>query len=137
MWVANEFDNTVTRIDPTSLATSTIDVGVGPEGIAVTSGAVWVADNLDLTVSRIDVGHANTVTKVETGDSPTAVIEFAGAIWASNAGDATLSRLDASNRPSDQDLPLRQLSDRPGRGRVDAVGQQQGVRRRRRTAAAR
>ena len=53
IWVANSGDDTVTRIDPATYATSTIPVGHGPAAIAFGDGAVWVAESGG-TISRID-----------------------------------------------------------------------------------
>ncbi len=48
-------DNTVSRIDPsTNQVVQTVSVGGGPAGVATGGGAVWVANGLDGTVSRID-----------------------------------------------------------------------------------
>ena len=46
----------MTRIDPATGQPSggPVPVGSGPAGIAVTPAAVWVANSLDLTVSRIN-----------------------------------------------------------------------------------
>jgi YVTN family beta-propeller protein len=47
-------DDTVSRIDPTTnKVVETIPVGAGPTGIGYGVGAVWVANNLDQPVSRI------------------------------------------------------------------------------------
>jgi YVTN family beta-propeller protein len=43
VWVANEFDGTVSRIDPrTNSVVSTFRVGGSPHDLAVSSGAVWL-----------------------------------------------------------------------------------------------
>ena len=45
----------MTRIDPaTGQPSGPVPVGSGPAGIAITPAAVWVANSLDLTVSKID-----------------------------------------------------------------------------------
>jgi YVTN family beta-propeller protein len=55
VWVANQGDDTVNRIDPTTgNVTRTVPVGGLPDGIAVGPGAVWVANGQDGTVTRID-----------------------------------------------------------------------------------
>ena len=46
----------MTRFDPeTYVQDSPITVGSGPIGIAVSNGAAWVANNLEGSLSRIDV----------------------------------------------------------------------------------
>ena len=53
VWVTNNGDDTVTRIDSGSLNTRIIPVGRGPKGVAVGAGAVWVANSIALH------GHAH------------------------------------------------------------------------------
>jgi len=53
--VTNELDDTVSRIDPQeNRVVETIAVGAGPGAITVGAGAVWVANNHDGTVTRIE-----------------------------------------------------------------------------------
>ena len=54
IWVADSFENTVSRIDPTNFVARPIPVGHGPQAIAVGEGSVWVADTDDDAVVRID-----------------------------------------------------------------------------------
>jgi YVTN family beta-propeller protein len=55
VWVANGADDTVTRIDPETLARAggRIAVGGNPADIAVGKGSVWTANFDDSTVTRI------------------------------------------------------------------------------------
>ena len=55
MWVTNNGDNTVTRIDERTgrIVGSPIPVGDGPLGIAAGAGSVWVANHESNTVTRI------------------------------------------------------------------------------------
>ena len=55
MWVTNNDDNTVTRIDAKTgrVVGSPIPVGSKPLGIATGAGAVWVANHESDTVTRI------------------------------------------------------------------------------------
>ena len=60
----------MTRIDPaTGQPGGPLPVGAGPEGIAVTPDAVWVANSLDLTVDRLDpaTGRVTTPSAWVTG----------------------------------------------------------------------
>ncbi len=43
LWVVNDFDNTVSRIDPATGGVQTIPVDGDPTAIAVGAGFVWVA----------------------------------------------------------------------------------------------
>jgi YVTN family beta-propeller protein len=102
VWVANEEDRTVSRIDPRTEAVRTISLGRTPSGIAVGGGAVWVAHGLTGTVSRIDP-EFETVTVIDTdagtfGTSAAAsVTAVPGAVWVA-FGSSVVNRLDPVTR---------------------------------------
>ena len=52
IWVTSGA-RSLTRIDPQTHQVQTIDVGAGPEGVAVNGNDVWVANSLDNTVSLV------------------------------------------------------------------------------------
>ena len=77
----------------------TIEVDNGPVGIAVGAGAVWVANSLDGTVSRIDPATRREVSKTTVGNTPAAVAFGAGYVWVTNSDDRSVSRIDpATNK---------------------------------------
>ena len=63
-------------------------------GGATATGALWVANSADDTVTRIDPDTNATVFTVPVGDEPVAVAVGAGGVWVANAGDGTVSRID-------------------------------------------
>jgi YVTN family beta-propeller protein len=75
--VANDGDNTVSVVDPTTgTVDGTIPVGDGPSGIAITPDGqtAYVADSGSNAVSVIDTASGNTVgAPVAVGDDPVAV----------------------------------------------------------------
>jgi peptide/nickel transport system substrate-binding protein len=73
----------------------TIAVGSVPAGIAVGAGAVWVSNNGDATVSRIDPTVNRVVQTIAVGNAPTGVAIGDGSVWVVNSSDGTLSRIDA------------------------------------------
>jgi YVTN family beta-propeller protein len=88
VWVANEDDGTVSRIDPATNQVRVIEVGKRPGLIAVGEGSVWVANRLSRSVSRIDPG-TNTVKAtidLEGGAVPDSLAVGEGAIWLSASG---------------------------------------------------
>lgn len=98
VWVSDNVDNTVTRVEPTN-ATTTIPVARGPRGIAAGAGAVWVAATADNALVRIDPEQAAVVTTIPVGRQPTSVAFAAGSVWVANREDGTVSRVDpAHNR---------------------------------------
>jgi YVTN family beta-propeller protein len=100
LWVTNNFDDTVTRIDPRSArATHTIAVGDGPAGIAAGHGAIWVANTEDHSVSRIDPAEGQVTATVHVGRGPRGVAASQGGVWVTNSLDDSVSRIDpATNR---------------------------------------
>lgn len=98
VWVANETDGTVTRIDPTALVTTTIPVGHGPAAVSVGDGGVWVANSGDDAVVRIDPATNAVADSVPVGSGPDAVLATPSGVWVANAGDATLLRIDPTSR---------------------------------------
>jgi YVTN family beta-propeller protein len=96
VWVADDADNTVTRLDPASenAVIGTTSVGQGPTAVAVGAGAVWVANTQDDTVSRIDPRTATVTDTIPVGRRPTGVAVGEGAVWVANSLSGTLSRID-------------------------------------------
>ena len=82
----------------------TIQVGGGPAGVAVGGGAVWVANGLDGTVSRID-----TIPTRSVGDHrrqrPQRCGGREGAVWVANSADGTVSKIPPGDRPGGSDVP--------------------------------
>jgi YVTN family beta-propeller protein len=77
-----------------------IDVGDSPIGVAAGTGAVWVANTGDETVTRIDPRAGRAVgSPIPVGEDPRAIVAGGGAVWVANFGDGTVSRIDpATNR---------------------------------------
>ena len=70
VWVANEADDNVTRLDATSSSESTHRRGNGPDGHRLRRGAVWVANSGDGTVSRIDPRRTTWSKTITVGNRP-------------------------------------------------------------------
>ena len=95
LWVTNQADGTVSRIDPRARTVeATITVGSGPAGVALGDGAAWVANNLDGSLSRIDV-EDNSVTSrtIARGGGAYGVAALGRAVWVSSEHAGTLSRV--------------------------------------------
>ena len=59
------------------------------------AGAVWVANSLDGTVSRIDAASNRVAATIPVGDGPSGVgVTSRGTVWVSNELAGTLSRID-------------------------------------------
>jgi YVTN family beta-propeller protein len=55
---------------------------------------VWVANSLDLTVSKIDPATSRVTAVIGVGDGPSTIVAAKNAIWVSDEFDATLDRID-------------------------------------------
>jgi DNA-binding beta-propeller fold protein YncE len=81
VWVANEDNGTVVRVDPAEEVVSrTYDVGGRPAGLALGAGAVWVAS--DAGIARIDPG-TDKVRSLALGGAPRNVAVATSGVWAS------------------------------------------------------
>ena len=75
--------------------TQPISVAIAPGSLAVSADAVWVANSLDDTVSRIDPDTNSVVDTIRVGDGPSEIAVVEGAVWVANEADGTLSRIGA------------------------------------------
>jgi len=97
-WVTSAADNTVARLDTSSLTViQRIPVGQDPAGIAFGFGAIWVANSGDRTVSRIDPTTDDVVDLIPVGTAPTGVAADDRWVWVTNRLDHTLTRIDPSS----------------------------------------
>lgn len=75
-------------------ADRSIEVGGSPVAVAVGEGAVWVADNVGNSVSRIDPESMRARTAAnDVGRGPLAIAAGEGAIWVAS-GDGSVARVD-------------------------------------------
>jgi YVTN family beta-propeller protein len=96
-WVANEGDNTVSRLDPPTGRVTTIAVGREPRAIAVGDEGIWVTNHLNDSVQQIDPATNRVVATVELGHRPGDVALGEGGVWVAGTGGTftgTLLRLD-------------------------------------------
>jgi YVTN family beta-propeller protein len=73
-----------------------IPVGDGPAGVTVGGGEVWVANELDGTVSEINPAAGRQVASIRVGIGPDAITFGYGSVWVANVTSDTLSRIDAA-----------------------------------------
>jgi YVTN family beta-propeller protein len=93
LWVTNNLDDTVTRIDARTLrAIETIPVGQGPVGVTYGYDAGWGAANEDRTVNRIDPTKDQVVETIPLGRRPRAAAAGDHGVWVTNDRDDTVSR---------------------------------------------
>jgi YVTN family beta-propeller protein len=64
--------------------------------VAVGEGAVWVANNEQGTVSRVDPAARRVVQRITVGRDPAGVAAGDGAVWVANSGDGSVSWINPS-----------------------------------------
>jgi len=97
VWVLNQGDGTVSRIDPVTnrvIATIQLEIPGAGGDIATGSGAVWVT-NLGKPLSRVDPA-TNQVTAQFVGPGGDALRVGLGAVWLCSFGLQQLWRIDPS-----------------------------------------
>ena len=113
VWATYFDENLVRRIDASSGQVETIEVGINPEGIAVTDDAVWVANHRGGDVTRIDRETNRVVASIEVGpkgpSGPQNLGAGAGSIWVGVPSMSAVVRLDPGankvQKTIDVDIP--------------------------------
>jgi peptide/nickel transport system substrate-binding protein len=107
VWVGNG-EAAVAQVAPGSNAVrATVDVGNDPAAIAVGAGAVWVADGVDNTVTRIDPKSADAITRtIPVGEGPSAIAVGASGVWVANSQDDTVARIAPSTGSVTATIPV-------------------------------
>jgi DNA-binding beta-propeller fold protein YncE len=94
LWVLDDFDETVLKLDPTTgTKLDTFPVAGNPVAIAAGLGSVWVADASG-TLTRLDPSTGAPTGPIRVGQNPTDIATGLGAVWVTNQGDQTISRID-------------------------------------------
>ncbi|MCL4557148.1 MAG: NHL repeat-containing protein [Deltaproteobacteria bacterium] len=93
VWVANNGDNTVTKLNPDGTVIGNYKVGVHPNSIAIdTSGNVWVANHGDLMADRngsvTELSSRGSIAKsYNVGGYPEGImVDHSGNVWVLDAG---------------------------------------------------
>ena len=71
-----------------------IPVGSLPFRLAIGEGAIWVTDQRDSAVYRIDPQTNQVVATIAVGRIPKGLLVSEGAVWVANTGGTTVSRID-------------------------------------------
>ena len=110
VWVTGVND-TLTRISPTpvgvSLSWKPVVVGEGPIGVTAVPGAVWVADAVGGTVTRVDPRRLAVTARYRVGGDPVQLALFDGELWVADGETGALRALDpATGRPAGRAVTL-------------------------------
>jgi ABC-type transport system substrate-binding protein/DNA-binding SARP family transcriptional activator/streptogramin lyase len=105
-WVTDTADDLLLRVDSAGRVVDRVPVGRGPAGVAVESGQVWVANQLDGTISEVNPAAGTVVATIDVGNGPVAIATGYGSVWVSNVTDNTLSRIDPGSGHVLATIPL-------------------------------
>ncbi|MBV8902857.1 MAG: hypothetical protein JOZ22_04410 [Acidobacteriia bacterium] len=97
IWIANESDNTVSKLQASSGAIlGSFSVGSGPRALAFDGANIWVANYGGNTVSKLRGVDGFTLGTFNVGGIPCGVAFDGGNIWVANFGSNTVTELQAS-----------------------------------------
>ncbi len=97
IWVINQLDNKVVRIDPMSgSVAATIDLPSRPLVIAAGGGAVWIG-GADKTLVRIDASTNRLANGVQLRALPNAIAIGEGAVWVASGTASSVTRVDPAS----------------------------------------
>ena len=87
-------------VDPeTGGVVAAVPVGTRPAWVTAGAGAVWVANILDQTVSRIDPTSFEVTDSIGLGFEPDDIVAVGDHVWVVGGYDHTLWRIDADGLP--------------------------------------
>jgi glutamine cyclotransferase len=100
LWVANTFDNTLTKLSASDCAASdcgrtlgTFPVDSLPSALAFDGRNLWVASSLQQTLSVIDPTSGTAVANYQLKHVPTALLWADSAMWVANDIAGTVSKV--------------------------------------------
>ena len=83
-----------------SRAVATIEVGEGPDGVAVSDGRVFVANQRDGTLSVLDPATNEPAGEaIPAGARPDGVVAGKGVVWVGAAGSDAVERFESQGEP--------------------------------------
>jgi len=109
VWVANDADDTITHVDPSSnraVATVHLASSAGPQ-VFTTPGAVWSANYFGDSYSRIDPKTNTVMATLGKHLSAESVADIDGAVWLCDASNTpALTRLDPATGAVQKQIAL-------------------------------
>jgi len=105
VWVANQLDGTVSRIERDRQIT-TIDVGGAPIALAFGAGSLWVADGDGRRVAQVDPGSNKVLQRIEAANAPRSLALAEGALWVVSGADGGVYRVDLEGGRAPRAVPI-------------------------------
>jgi peptide/nickel transport system substrate-binding protein len=98
--------NGVARVDPgTSNVVLTKQVGTGPTAIVAAFGSIWVANQLDGTVTRLDPSTGREEATIPVDEGPNALVAAGGSLWVAHEFDNTVRAIDPDTNDVESTVP--------------------------------
>jgi ABC-type transport system substrate-binding protein/class 3 adenylate cyclase len=85
--------NSIVALDPSGSIAATVPVGARPVAITSGTGALWVANLDDQSVTRVDVSSRQAVRTIPIGGAPTALAATRTTVWVTS-GTGAVSQID-------------------------------------------
>jgi len=97
----------IARVDPESLmVTLRQGVGNGPTAVLPAFGSIWVANQLDGTVSRLEPSTGQELATIPMGEGPNALGAAAGSVWVANEFDSSVTAIDPATNDVAPAIPV-------------------------------
>jgi YVTN family beta-propeller protein len=82
------------------------DVGHGPSAVASAFGSIWVANELDASVTRVEPSTGDIVATVPVGDGPTSLAAAGDQLWVSSTDAGSLAAIDPGSNSVTRRIPV-------------------------------
>ena len=94
VWAVAGGDGTLTRIDPRTGETTSVEVGENPDSVIVALGSVWVSVTGEDKVVRVSTDpQPEVIDTFDVGASPEGMDASSRAVWVANSGDGSVSQI--------------------------------------------
>ena len=118
LWVANELDRSVWRVDPRTQALAQLPLDAQPAALAFGDDALWVLDPPGRQVLRMDAekGQERVVEDYAVGNGASDVAFGGEAVWVTNQLDGTVTRISVRGRAQTIGVGIEPISAAFGNG---------------------
>ena len=99
LWVAEQFSNTVSRLDPlTAIRLGTVDVGERPVALLSVGTTLWVANLGSHTLTKLRTSDGAVVGTFKAGDGPGGLAYDGVNLWVANRNSDTIDKMSGQGR---------------------------------------
>jgi peptide/nickel transport system substrate-binding protein len=127
VWVANQLDGTVSRIDRGDEQVVTIPVGGSPAALAFGAGSLWVADGDGRDVAQVDPGSNQVVQRIPAANAPKSLAVAGGALWVVSGADGSVRRIEIGGASRTLLLGAKATAIAAGAGAIWVTSEESGT----------